>query len=268
MTPLATQMMNATVELEQPLGAGQRRVGTGFLVAATCDGQRPCTVLVTAGHVFRDMAKATVTVGYRVERADGDWVFSPQPVRIRDSQGHPLWTRHPARDVAAIEVAAPEPFARAAIPASYLAPAAPVTGPALRPGDELLTLGFPEGLASNEAGFPILRAGRVSSYPLAPAERVPTFLLDFAVFGGDSGGPVFAPQADVAGVHRGAIAGLLTQQVEDSRGRLEIGVVTQAQFICETLALLRTGALPPSAMAKPTGARGAQTARRAVDKGG
>ena len=268
MLTLATQMMQATVELEQPLLPGQRRVGTGFLVAGTCDGERPCTVLVTAAHVFRDMAKETVTVGYRTKGSDGDWAYAPQPVRIRDGQGHPLWTRHPVRDVAAIEVAAPETFARAAIPASYLAPAAPAMVPALRPGDELMALGFPEGLASNDAGFPILRAGRISSYPLAPAARVPTFLLDFAVFGGNSGGPVFAAQADIAGGDRGSIAGLPTQQVEDSKGRLAIGIVTQAQFIRETLDLLRTGVSPSPAEPKPQGAPDARTALRAVDKGG
>ena len=55
----------------------------------------------------------------------------------------------------------------------------------------MMTLGFPRGLAANAAGFPILRAGRVASYPVAPARIFPTFLLDFSVFPGNSGGPVF-----------------------------------------------------------------------------
>ena len=253
MLTLAAQMMNATVELEQQLRPGLRRVGAGFLMASTCAEMRPCTVLVTADHVFRGMAKGTVTVGYRVEDDEGGWTFAPEPVRIRDSAGSSLWTRHPSRDIAVIEVVAPEPFARAAIPADYLAQGPGTANRGLQGGDELLTLGFPEGLAANGAGFPILRAGRVSSYPLSPISRVPTFLLDFSVFGGNSGGPVFAAESGGDGRRLGSIAGLLTQQVEDARGRLAIGIVTQAQFIVETLALLQTSATPtPQKVQSPT----------------
>ena len=60
----------------------------------------------------------------------------------------------------------------------------------------MMALGFPRGLAANAAGFPILRSGRVASYPIAPAKIFPTFLLDFSVFPGNSGGPVFMTQVD------------------------------------------------------------------------
>src|SRR4030095_9983299 len=90
-------------------------------------------------------------------------------------------------------------------------------------GDEMMALGFPRGLAANQAGFPILRSGRVASYPVAPAKIFPTFLLDFSVFPGNSGGPV--SMSEQAHRRSGAdgpaapqdvefIAGLLTQQVE------------------------------------------------------
>ncbi|MBV8594005.1 MAG: serine protease, partial [Caulobacteraceae bacterium] len=101
---------------------------------------------------------------------------------------------------------------------------------------------------ANPAGFPILRSGRVASYPVAPAKIFPTFLLDFAVFPGNSGGPVFMSedphQADAAAADASDkaapqfIAGLLTQQVELNSERLEIGIVTHAKFIRETLALV------------------------------
>ena len=98
------------------------------------------------------------------------------------------------------------------------------------------------GLAANQAGFPILRSGRVASYPIAPAKIFPTFLLDFSVFPGNSGGPVFmTTQARRAGADAAQpqfIAGLLTQQVELNNERLEIGIVTHAKFIRETIALM------------------------------
>ena len=257
---LAVELIQATVQVEQPLGNGTRTVGTGFLISdPTPDGQ-PRTVLVTANHVFQGMPGSTATIGFRVQHADGSWSYSPTPLKIRDGQGHELWTHHPSRDVAAITIAAPPEFAKAAIPEKYLAGDETFTKYQVSAGDVMMALGFPRGLSANPAGFPILRSGHVASYPVAPAKIFPTFLLDFAVFPGNSGGPVFmgadashgqAAAADAEGKDAAEgpardeapkgpefIAGLLTQQVELNSERLEIGIVTHAKFIRETLTLV------------------------------
>jgi hypothetical protein len=114
-----------------------------------------------------------------------------------------------------------------------------------------MVLGFPRGLAANPAGFPILRSGRVASYPLSPS-AFPTFLLDFTVFPGNSGGPVLAPgrlrarAGSAPQVTQPYIAGLLTQEVEYGNERLEIGVVTHARFVAETVDLLEGVPTPAS----------------------
>jgi len=249
---LAVELMNATVQLEQPLGDGTRTVGTGFLISAPLPDGRSRTVLITANHVLQKMPGANARIGYRIANPDGSWSYSPQPLKIRDGQGHELWTHHPNRDVAAISITAPPEFARAAIPLNYLASDDTFAHDAVTAGDEMMALGFPRGLSANAAGFPILRSGRVASYPLGPAKVFPTFLLDFSVFPGNSGGPVFVsrpvrPEPGVTPVANGPpaagdggfIAGLLTQQVELNSERLEIGIVTQAKFIRETIALLQ-----------------------------
>jgi hypothetical protein len=108
----------------------------------------------------------------------------------------------------------------------------------------MFALGYPRGLSANKAGFPILRSGRVASYPLGPASRYPTFLLDFAVFAGNSGGPVFIDDGGRRRPRAGVppptefIAGVLTQQVELRSDRLEIGIVTHAAYVREAIALL------------------------------
>src|SRR5437868_11966238 len=61
----------------------------------------------------------------------------------------------------------------------------------VNPGEELSCLGYPFGAESNAAGFPILRSGRIASYPLLPTESTQKFLFDFAIFPGNSGGPVY-----------------------------------------------------------------------------
>ena len=113
---LSAQLMQATVQLEQPLGDGTRTVGTGFLITETTPEGKPHTILVTANHVFDKMPGANARVGYRIANDDGSWSYSPQPLKIRDAQGHALWTHHPSRDVAAIAITAPPAFAKAAIP--------------------------------------------------------------------------------------------------------------------------------------------------------
>ncbi|PHY18425.1 serine protease [Caulobacter sp. BP25] len=240
---LSVDLIKATVQLEQPLGDGSRTVGTGFLVSAPTPEGKPRTILVTAAHVLERMPSMSARIGYRIQGSEGVWRYDPEALKIRDGD-HPLWTKHPTRDVAAMVVEAPPEFAKAAIPLNYLAQDDTFNRYNLGPGDEMMALGFPRGLSANTAGFPILRSGRVASYPLAPASNFPTFLMDFSVFPGNSGGPVF--MAEGARRRPGAsesqevqfVAGLLTQQVELSGERLEIGIVTHAKFIRETLALL------------------------------
>ncbi|HXA37578.1 MAG TPA: serine protease [Phenylobacterium sp.] len=259
---LSAQLMQATVQLEQPLGDGTRTVGTGFLITEITPDGRPHTILVTANHVFDKMPGANARVGYRIANPDGSWSYSPQSLKIRDAQGHALWTHHPSRDVAAIPITAPEAFAKAAIPEDYLAADDTFSKYQVGAGDQMMTLGFPRGLAANSAGFPILRAGRVASYPIAPAKIFPTFLLDFSVFPGNSGGPVFmsgpARHAMDANGQGGQdvefIAGLLTQQVELNSERLDIGIVTNARFIRETIGLIRDPNAPVTDVAANEGA--------------
>jgi hypothetical protein len=86
----------------------------------------------------------------------------------------------------------------------------------------------------------------VASFPLGPSKAFPTFLLDFRVFPGNSGGPVYLERPTVtrsaaagpAAADQPLIAGMLTQQVEVGSENLGIGIVTQAQFIRETVAEL------------------------------
>lgn len=245
---LPLELIHATVQLEQPLADGTRTVGTGFLIAAPRPDGSPRTVLVTAAHVFERMPSEKARVGYRVANADGSWSYTPQTLTIRDAAGEKLWTKHPTRDVAAISITAPEAFAKAAIPLNWLAQDDTFGKEQVSAGDEMMALGFPRGLAANQAGFPILRSGKVASWPVAPANIYPTFLLDFSVFPGNSGGPVFMSSPGGGGGQRQFIAGLLTQQVELNKERLEIGIVTHAKYIREAIALLDAEAPAPDTM--------------------
>jgi len=238
---LSVDMIKATVQLEQPLGDGSRTVGTGFLLSAPRPDGTPRIVLVTAAHVLQKMPDREARIGYRFQTSDGGWRYAPEPLTIRARGGQAGWTQNPNRDVAVMEIKAPPEFARAAIPLAWLAGEDTFAQYGVGPSDEMMALGFPLGLSANQAGFPILRAGRVASWPLAPSTAFPTFLLDFSVFPGNSGGPVYMDQTERkrGGPHEAQfIAGLLTQQVELSGNRLDIGIVVHARYIRETIEML------------------------------
>lgn len=240
---LTVGLIDATVQIDQINGDGTRRVGTAFLINAPRPDGAPRTVLVTANHVLSGMLTAEARVGWRVEVPAGGWRFAPEPLRIRDAVGDPAWTRHPERDIAVMEISAPLVFARASIPLAWLADEGSLDAWQVGPGDELFTLGFPRGYASNTAGFPILRVGRVASWPLTPIANFPVFLLDFPVFPGNSGGPVFwTPAArklpGTVQPDHPFIAGVLTSEVRPSDEPLGIGLVAHASYVREAIALL------------------------------
>lgn len=240
---LTVGLIAATVQLDQPGPETTRTVGTGFLVDAPRPDGAPRIVLVTAAHVLNQMPATTARIGWRTASPDGGWRFAPRPLVIREPDGQPVWTRHPDRDIAVMEVDAPDDFARAAIPLGWLAEPETLDAYEVGPGDELLALGYPRGLSANRAGFPILRVGRVASWPLTPIAAFPTFLLDFKVFPGNSGGPVFwTAQArrrpDAPAPDHPFIAGVLTQEVMVGDERLDLGVVAHAVYVREAVALL------------------------------
>lgn len=231
-------LIHATVRLEQPLGNGQATVGTGFIVAASSPDGTPRTVLITANHVFANMPHDKAKVGLRRLDERGDWRFTPISIRIRNAEGEPTWTRHPTQDIAAIEL--PPKTAPAAVPVGELPGERALEALRVKPGDEMMVLGYPRGYSANTAGFPVLRSGRVASFPLSPAEKYPTYLLDFSVFSGNSGGPVYivGRKESGKGAPRVVVTGLLTQQIKINGDRLAIGNVTQADFISEAVSLM------------------------------
>jgi S1-C subfamily serine protease len=234
---MSVDLIQATVQVEQPLGDGKRTVGTGFLVSDPTPDGKPRVVLVTANHVLAKMPGPVATVGFRIENADGSWRYDPEPLTIRDGL-KPLWTRHPTMDVAVISITAPPAFAKAAIPESWLAGDDTFNKYDVEPGDEMMALGYPQGFSANEAGFPILKVGRIASFPLSPVSAFPTFLLDLNVFPGYSGGPVFTDHTSADGQAEPFVAGIVTQEMELDSQNLSIGFVTHAEFIRETLDLL------------------------------
>lgn len=249
------KLMRSTFMLRGPSrkDLGKTSFGTVFILGRSFPGGKRKRVLITAAHVFNDIQGETATILFRESSQEGQWTVSPVHLRIRDGT-QPLWTSHPTEDVAAIYVDLPEAIKpKPTLEIEHLVDEERLEQLKLDPGDRLSCLGFPLGATANEAGFPILRSGVIASYPLLPAGTVRTFLFDFEVFGGNSGGPVYLSNQTrlvgsvVVGTDSGSIIGLVTEQAEvnrvDGQQRLALAKVVYANLIRETIDMLPT---PPT----------------------
>jgi hypothetical protein len=90
----------------------------------------------------------------------------------------------------------------------------------------LKVLGYPFGLESHKSGFPVLRTGSIDSFPITPSRDLKTFLMDFEVFGGNSGGPVYFHEPDWHKRRSGAITAPMEVQ-------MLIGLVSKQKMITE-----------------------------------
>jgi S1-C subfamily serine protease len=171
--------------------AGKEKFGTAFIIGKPVpgDSQKLFYVLVTAAHVLKDIKEEQASLFLRKKQGD-EYVKAPFSLTIR-KVGTPLWKEHPNADVAVMYIRLPTEADIQLLPASLFATDKELEQYEIHPGDALSCLGYPYGAEANEAGFPILRSGQIASYPLTPTSKVKTFLFDFRVFGGNSGGPVY-----------------------------------------------------------------------------
>jgi S1-C subfamily serine protease len=189
---LNTIMMEATCKI-----TGQASSGTGFVIGKPDEKNPPKAfyILVTADHVLRAAQGERVKLTFRQKQADNTWRRMDVPLQIREKKKE-LWQKHPDVDVAAIFVRLPTNVVTTLLSTDLLVDDEKINEYEIHPGQELLCLGYPFGAEANAQGFPILRSGRIASYPITPAANHKTFLFDFTVFRGNSGGPVYFVQHD------------------------------------------------------------------------
>ena len=221
---LSTALMESTFKLEGRTAQGQPTTGTAFVMGRPYlhppenQPNKARYVLITAAHVLNEMQGDSATLHLRRKMEADTWVRLPFPIQIR-ANGHPLWTKHPDADVAVMYVGLPHEVSVQLLSTDMLADDDLIRKYEIHPGDELKCLGYPLGLEANNAGFPILRSGEIASYPLLPTKTTRTFLFDFRIFKGNSGGPVYLVDSNrtysgntMLGGHLYLIMGLVSKE--------------------------------------------------------
>ena len=249
---LNTALMESTFKIQGPARDNPKliSVGTAFFLGRTTKTNPSLSyfALVTARHVLDDIAGGDATIVLRTKQSDGTFQRTPYTFKIRNG-GKDLYVHHSEADVAAMCFTMPmkDPFTL--IDMGFLANDDRLKLYEIHPGDELLCLGFPLTTEANDAGFPVLRSGRIASYPLIPTKDIKSFLFDFYVLQGNSGGPVyftyetrfFGGALRAGGIE--GIVGLVSELKYSTIPRhegelLDLGVIIPASFIIETINLL------------------------------
>jgi S1-C subfamily serine protease len=249
---LNTILMRSTFKIQ----GENRYTGTAFILGKPLKKNlnQGRAVLITAAHVLENMKGNKATLFLR-RKVGNIYEKMPHPITIRDANKE-LWVKHPEADVAAMYVSLPKNIDLAVLSIDFLADDETFRKHEIHPGDELLCLGYPFSAEANSAGFPILRSGKIASYPIIPAKEMKYFLFDFEVFKGNSGGPVYFVQSGRTigrSMHVGTIqfiAGLVSQEYlypekmkflyeeQTILHPLALAKIIYAQFIKETIELL------------------------------
>jgi len=247
-----TVLMHSTFKL-----SGVGSAGTAFILGQP-DPRHPGAfrrVLATAAHVLENMKTDDAVLWLRTRKGAG-YRKLPLGMKVKD-KARPLWTKHPAADIAVMYIEVPTIADVGIVSTDVLATDEMLEKVSMHPGDRLSCLGFPYSAEGNEAGFPILRSGYIASYPLTPTKQTKTFLFDFNVFEGNSGGPVYFVESNRGfggspnlGRTVQFLIGIVIQQASleeevKSIGEtrkvqhpLGLGIVVHASLIREALALL------------------------------
>lgn len=186
---LHTQLMLSTFKLANP-----ESTGTSFVLCRPLPGEpsRKQYILVSAEHAFSKMKGDKATLLLRKDEGNDSYEKRPLTLTVRKT-GKDLWTRHPTQDVAVMVITPPPDAPIPAPSVDLLADDAELKKYEIHPGDLLHSMGYPHAnqFSAGEEGFSVVRLGCLASFPLLPTRERHTFLVDFNVFEGDSGGPVY-----------------------------------------------------------------------------
>jgi hypothetical protein len=212
-------------------------MATGFVIVRK-DALRPdglVPVVVTSAHVLDSVGQGPLDVGVRVPDADGQPQVAVIQVQAQRA-GTPFYVRHPNQDIAAFELTIPTKVAGLIrLPSCLKEKALATDSRRVRAGAEVSFLGFPEVFPGTPGAFPLLRSGKIASYPAAALRAQRKFLINADVYPGDSGAPVFA--AGRGG--RPELVGMIIQRIGRDKGTFShFAIAVDASAIRETLQLL------------------------------
>jgi hypothetical protein len=195
LTPIE-QLMHATVRIEGSNANGQTSSGTGFFYSFFSFNGQSLPAIITNKHVLRGLIKATLF--FTIAKPDGSPDIGNM-LRFDIPDISNAWIGHADAkvDLAILPIADfiqqmrninKKPFLmhldQSIIPDSQ-------TLQSLLPMEEILVIGYPDGIWDSKNNAPIFRRGITATAPYIHFDGESIFLVDCAIFPGSSGSPVF-----------------------------------------------------------------------------
>ena len=219
-----------------PVGTSGRS-GTGIAIRLREPGLsgNNVTAVVTSAHVLEAKGNGPVFIALRVPDDLGNVHTAVITIQPEPGSGR-YYVRHPEHDVAAFAIEIPpEAAGIIALPSCLESKDIGRRGAVLHAGDEVYFAGFPEVMTLSDGVFPLLRSGRVASYPAGTPEAGDMFYIDANAYPGDSGAPVFA----VRGRGGPRLEGIIVQRAgSEGSPNSHLAIAVHARVIRETLELL------------------------------
>jgi Trypsin-like peptidase domain len=205
------QMTYTTARIECAIADDRTSIGTGFFFQFARGADKNIPVLVTNAHVVKGSKSFKLLI--RAKNPDGtpnnkDQVLFAMPT---PESG---WFRHPdsSVDLAILPIAGMlEEMIRQKKHPYYVSlreadlPSA-IQLDELGAVEDILMVGYPNGLWDETNNLPIIRAGITATHPAIDYNGKPEFVIDAACFGGSSGSPVFFYNSGMRPQRGGGIA--------------------------------------------------------------
>ncbi len=202
---ICSSVMYSVYKLEGKAKNGEPISGTCFLISSK-SGNGKKKFLVTAAHVIEQINGNFARLNLRKKTTNGFVKFQCR-IQIRDGSRR-YWICSEGSDLALIKVELPDDMTISTLERSEIARDSDFSSLSLSPGDKVFVAGFPYGCESSSEGFPILRSGIIASFVEAQSSGLKSYMVDFEVFQGYSGSPVFIEKNG-----RKFIIGVVTDEV-------------------------------------------------------
>jgi hypothetical protein len=207
-------------------------LGTGFLLAIKDPESKAGydLVIITSGHLVKAAGEKPLILLLRTISPNGD--VSGIIVNLTKGPKRPPCVVHPSLDIAAFRIPIPRDMPTGAIlPALH---ELDLDFTDLRAGDGISVAGFPEGEGDLSGAFPLLRTGVVASIDQT-FPGTPGFLINTAIYPGDSGAPAFL----TAPGKRPQVVGMVVEYYRGpGENPMPLALAVDAHGIRETVDLL------------------------------
>ena len=229
----AEKMMWSTYPVATPKGAA-----TGFIIRRhhSIFQKKRELVMITSNHVLETLGGGPLLLVLRSGRVGSKVAPLFLLIMPPTEEAKSFYVTHPLHDISAFKLYLPPEVEEIAETKSFVDEDMlndQVTP--LHTGMEVGFLGYPDVLPGTEGGFPVLRSGRVASYPVEGECSGGRFLINSDVYAGDSGAPVIW----IRHARRPKLVGMVIQRVgPEARSFSHLAVAVNAEVIRQTLQML------------------------------